>query len=89
MRHDEYTPWQHTLQLWRVPAMGIREVLAANLRRYRRERQLSQEELAHRAGIDRTYVSALERCLYSASIDMVEKLARELEVAVVDLLRPE
>ncbi|MFC7693781.1 helix-turn-helix domain-containing protein [Paeniroseomonas aquatica] len=41
--------------------MHIREVLAQNLRRLRRDRCLSQEELAHRAEIDRTYVSALER----------------------------
>jgi transcriptional regulator with XRE-family HTH domain len=40
--------------------MEIREVLAANLRRCRRAAGLSQEELAHRAGIDRTYISALE-----------------------------
>ena len=69
--------------------MGIREVLAGNLRRFRRERGLSQEELAFRAGIDRTYVSALERCVYSATIDMVEKLARELDVSHLDLLQPE
>lgn len=69
--------------------MGIREVLAGNLRRFRRERGLSQEELAFRAGIDRTYVSALERCVYSATIDMVDKLARELSVSHLDLLRPD
>lgn len=68
--------------------MMIREVLAQNLRRYRRERGISQEELAHRADIDRTYISALERCVYAASIDVVERLARELEVAPHLLLRP-
>lgn len=66
--------------------MRMREVLATNLRRYRNLRGLSQEELAHRAEIDRTYVSALERCVYSASIDMIEKLADVLDIRVVDLL---
>ena len=66
--------------------MGIREVLAGNLRRYRREQSLSQEELAHRVGIDRTYVSALERCVYSASIDVVDRLARALGKTAADLL---
>ena len=67
--------------------MGIREVLAFNLRKYRRERRLSQEELAHRANIDRTYISALERCIYAASIDVVHRLARELGVEAADLLQ--
>lgn len=68
--------------------MSIREVLARNLRRYRAERGLSQEELAHRAGIDRTYISSLERQQYGASIDVVESLATVLDVAPYDLLRP-
>jgi transcriptional regulator with XRE-family HTH domain len=39
--------------------MDIREILAINLRKLRQARGLSQEELAHRAEIDRTYISAL------------------------------
>jgi len=69
--------------------MSIREVLARNLRRYRAERGLSQEELAHRAGIDRTYISSLERMQYGASIDVVESLAKVLSIAPHELLRPE
>ncbi|OIQ93587.1 HTH-type transcriptional regulator SinR [mine drainage metagenome] len=67
--------------------MDIREVLARNLRIYRQERGLSQEELAHRADLDRTYISALERCVYAASIDVLEKLASALNVEPADLLR--
>ena len=67
--------------------MEIREVLALNLRRYRQAAKLSQEELAHRARIDRTYVSALERCVYAAGIDVVDRLARVLGVSAADLLR--
>ena len=66
--------------------MGIREVFAANLKRYRRAAGLSQEELAHRASVDWTYVSALERCRYAASIDVVERLAKELAIEAADLL---
>ena len=62
-------------------------MLAANLKALRLERGLSQEELAHRAGIDRTYVSALERCVYGASIDVVDRLARELNVEAARLLQ--
>jgi transcriptional regulator with XRE-family HTH domain len=67
--------------------MDIREVLARNLRIYRQERGLSQEELAHRADLDRTYISALERCVYAASIDVLDKLATALNVEPADLLR--
>jgi len=66
--------------------MEIREVLALNLRTQRRTKGLSQEELAHRAEIDRTYISALERSVYNASIDVVDRLARELGMDAADLL---
>ena len=69
--------------------MEIREILAGNLKRYRQRAGLSQEELAHRAGIDRTYVSSLERCVYAASIDVLDRLARELGVEAADLLSRE
>ncbi|RID90318.1 XRE family transcriptional regulator [Gemmobacter lutimaris] len=67
--------------------MEIREIFARNLRVIRRSRGLSQEELAYRAGLDRTYISALERCLYNASIDVVDRLARELGIEAADLLK--
>ena len=67
--------------------MKIREVLALNLRKFRRARGLSQEELADRAKIDRTYISAVERSVYAASIDVVDRLARGLDVEAADLLR--
>jgi transcriptional regulator with XRE-family HTH domain len=67
--------------------MDIREVLALNLRKLRRARRLSQEELAHRAEIDRTYISSLERSVYSAGIDVVDRLAKVLGVEASDLLR--
>jgi transcriptional regulator with XRE-family HTH domain len=66
--------------------MEIREVLALNLRKRRRANGLSPEELAHRAKIDRTYVSALERSVYAAGIDVVDRLARVLGVEAADLL---
>ena len=67
--------------------MDIRDVLAANLRRLRKAAGLSQEELAHRAQIDRTYISALERSVYAAGIDVVDRIAKELGVEAADLLR--
>ena len=66
--------------------MRLRRIFADNLRRWRTERGLSQEALAHSAGIDRTYVSALERQRYAASLDTIENLAAALGVSPVDLL---
>jgi transcriptional regulator with XRE-family HTH domain len=69
--------------------MGIRATLAGNLRRLRAEKGMSQEELAHKADLDRTYISSLERQVYAASIDVVERLADALGVnPVVLFYRP-
>lgn len=68
--------------------MDIKEIFAANLRRHRRTRRLSQEALADAAGIDRTYVSALERGIYSASLTTVEDIARALGLQAFELLVP-
>lgn len=67
--------------------MHIRQVFARNLKRLRLERRLSQEALAHDAGVDRTYISALERGLYSASIDMLDKLGTVLDVEAATLIQ--
>jgi len=66
--------------------MDIRAVFARNLRKARQAKGLSQEALAHDADIDRTYISALERGVYGATIDMVDKLAKVLGLEAADLL---
>ncbi len=67
--------------------MEIRDALAHNLKAYRHAKGLSQEELAHRADIDRTYISALERSVYAASIDVLDRIAKVLEIETADLLK--
>ncbi len=67
--------------------MKSRDALARNIRKLRGELGLSQEELADKAGLDRTYISALERCRYAATVDTLDKLANALGVAAADLLR--
>jgi transcriptional regulator with XRE-family HTH domain len=68
--------------------MVLREVFALNLRRFRLEKGLSQEELAFRAELDRTYISSLERSVYAATIDAIERIAKALEVMPFRLLSP-
>lgn len=69
--------------------MSVRTLVAKNLRRLRHERRWSQEDLADRASIDRTYVSSLEREQYAATIDMLEKLSTALHCEVVEFFRPD
>jgi transcriptional regulator with XRE-family HTH domain len=59
--------------------------VARNIRRLRVARKLSQEKLAVDAGIDRTYVSRLERGLENPSVAVLEKLARALSSNIEDL----
>ncbi|QND44420.1 helix-turn-helix transcriptional regulator (plasmid) [Rhizobium lusitanum] len=66
--------------------MNIREIFALNLRTLRNAKRLSQEELALRANVHRTYVSSLERCVYSPTIDMVDGLAQILGVEAFEML---
>lgn len=67
--------------------MEIREIFAINLRARRLACGLSQEELAHRADLDRTYISSLERQVYAAGIDVVDRIAKVLGVEAADLLK--
>ena len=64
------------------------EIVAANLRRLRRERGLTQEELAHLADLDRSYLGAIERGEYKVTVVTLGKLATGLCVlpaALVEL----
>ena len=65
--------------------MDSRDLVAWNMRRLRVERKLSQERLATLAGVDRTYVSRLERSLENPSIGILDKVALVLDVSIADL----
>jgi len=66
--------------------MDIRQRIGWNLRRLRAERELTQEDFATDSGIDRGYVSGLERGVRNPSILALERVAKALSVDVVDLL---
>lgn len=68
--------------------MDVRQIFAENLKKYRKAANLSQEELAHNADIERAYVSLLERRLNSPTIDMLAKLANAIGVEPYQLLMP-
>lgn len=62
-------------------------VFATNVRRRRLELDLSQEELAERAGIHRTYVGMLERGEKNVTIYNIERIAAALNVSPASLLQ--
>lgn len=66
-----------------------RNVFARNLRTFRAAQRLSQEALADRAGLDRTYVGSVERAERNISIDNMERLAIALKCRLTDLLSGE
>ena len=55
--------------------MKLRAIVARNLRILRKQKGLSQEELAFQAGINRNYVGQIEREEKSPTVDMIEKIA--------------
>lgn len=69
--------------------MSLRERVAKNLRRLRQEKSVSQEELAHRAQVNRNYVGMIEREEYSVSVDLLDKLAVALDVDPLEFFRIE
>jgi transcriptional regulator with XRE-family HTH domain len=67
----------------------LRRVFANQVRRRRKGLGISQEELARRADIHRTFVSELERGVSNISIDNIARISVALEVPAWELLRSE
>jgi|TARA_R110001599_G_C12274464_1_gene661897 transcriptional regulator with XRE-family HTH domain len=70
----------------RTPKSQLRDVLARNLRLHRAERGWSQERLALESGLNRTYLSAVERSEQNISVDNIARLAAALNIEARDLL---
>lgn len=70
-----------------VEITDIGQIFGEVLRRYRSERNISQEELAFQAGVDRTFVSRLERGVRQPTITTLIGLGQALGVSAADLLR--
>lgn len=62
-----------------------RTAFGARVRELRTERNWSQEDFAHRANLDRTYVSGIERGQRNPTLDIIHRLAQALGVPAADL----
>ncbi len=67
--------------------MEIRQIFAANIKRLRKERGMSQEDLAFESGLHRTYISGIERGIRNVGLDNIGVIAEALKVAPEALLR--
>ena len=71
-----------------MPRMSIQSRVSRNIQRIRREKDLSQEEVAHRADIHQTYLSGVETGKRNLSILVVERIAKALGVDVSEIFKP-
>ena len=62
--------------------MKINKIFAAHVRRYRKARGLSQEELAEKAGLHRTYIGFVERAERNITLLNAQKIAKALDVTL-------
>lgn len=60
--------------------MNIISVFANNVKKYRTEKGLSQEAFAEKAGLHRTYISAIECEKRSIALENIQKIADALEI---------
>jgi transcriptional regulator with XRE-family HTH domain len=67
---------------------NIKEILAANIKENRRKRGLTQEKLAEMADMSLHYLALLETASKFPSGDMLEKLAKALDIQTFELFNP-
>ena len=65
----------------------LQKVVGRNLRAYRMERELSQEDFAEVVGVHRTYMGGLERGERNLTLQSLERIAEVIGVEPVELLR--
>lgn len=71
-----------------MPTLGPKLTFAANVKRLRQAAGISQEALADRAGLHRTYISSIERGERNVSLENIFSIAEALGVAPGELLTP-
>jgi len=66
-------------------APTIKQLFGKAIRRRRRDLDITQEELAERADLHRTFISDIERGEANPSLENIDRLAQALEISIVDL----
>ncbi|WP_425450252.1 helix-turn-helix domain-containing protein [Virgifigura deserti] len=66
--------------------MDIRRRVGLNVKKFRRDRGWSQEDLAFESGLHRTYISGVERGARNPTVLVLEEIATALEIPAYKLL---
>jgi transcriptional regulator with XRE-family HTH domain len=69
-----------------IVSADLRTSLAHNLRARRAQLGLTQEKLAEHSGINQTYISDVERARRNVTLDIIERLAKAVSLAPIQLL---
>jgi transcriptional regulator with XRE-family HTH domain len=69
--------------------LSVKKRFGKSLKAWRTRRGLSQEQLAEKAGLHRTYISDLERGARNISLESMEKLALGLEINLAEFFTDE
>ena len=64
--------------------MDIKLKIGQRIRELRKELGISQEALAYKAGVDRTYVTDVENGRRNVSVEILERLIKALDISVTD-----
>lgn len=67
--------------------MNINEIFAYNLKKYRKLKKLSQEELGYMCNLHRTYISSIEVCKKSPSFKTIDIISKILDIKIQDLFK--
>jgi len=67
-------------------SLRLRLLFATRVRQERKYQGLSQERLAEKTGLHRTYIGSIERAERNVSIDNIERIAKALGIKAADLL---
>jgi len=63
---------------------SLKNVFSSNVRKYRLELELSQEELAEMVGVHRTYIGSVERGERNVTINVIEKICTAFKRPITD-----
>ena len=75
-----------SMVMWESDLSELKSRLSINIKHLRNEKKLAQERLGLDAGVDRTLVSKIERQIANPSLEILTKIAYQLDVTVIDLL---
>lgn len=84
---SSFSPQTDKVVGMKVKLNDLKEAISLNIKKYRKAKGISQEKLALISGIDRSYMSEIERCLANPSIDALLRISNALEINPEDLFK--